>query len=231
MYNAERFQMTNRTCVMSVKRSWSWTFLNWWSGIALGVVFWYRSVCKTLITLKQKCTWDKAMKKRFAFEYEFSLNLIPKVYACVCKDGMNTHRGTMRLHWCHDKLILYRDRIVVFRKSRILHIIRVHYKTTVVDALTPRNLKEGFVLHVILVSHMAGRYYIFCFSGSVNNSPVSQYECPCTVALASSACVNKITKIITEFTRKDLFFTSETSELSTAKGYYEVNRSVLHANC
>ena len=48
------------------------------------------------------------------------------------------------------------------------------------------------------------------------NSPVSQYERPRVVALASSACVDKITKIITEFTRKDPFFTSETSELSTA---------------
>ena len=37
------------------------------------------------------------------------------------------------------------------------------------------------------------------------NSPVSQYECPRAVALASSACVDKTTKIITEFTRKDPF--------------------------
>ena len=50
------------------------------------------------------------------------------------------------------------------------------------------------------------------------NSPVSQYERPRAVALASSACVDKTTKIITEFTRKDPFFTSETSELSTATG-------------
>ena len=35
------------------------------------------------------------------------------------------------------------------------------------------------------------------------NSPVSQYERPRVVALASSACVDIITKIITELTRKD----------------------------
>ena len=50
------------------------------------------------------------------------------------------------------------------------------------------------------------------------NRPVSQYERPCAVALASSACLDRTTKIITEFTRKDPFFTSETSELSTATG-------------
>ena len=37
------------------------------------------------------------------------------------------------------------------------------------------------------------------------NLPVSQYERPRAVALASSACVDKTTKIITEFTRKDPF--------------------------
>ena len=37
------------------------------------------------------------------------------------------------------------------------------------------------------------------------NRPVSQYERPRAVALASSACVEKNTKIITEFTRKDPF--------------------------
>ena len=51
------------------------------------------------------------------------------------------------------------------------------------------------------------------------NSPVSQYERPRAVALAISTCVEKTTKIITVFTCKDpSFFTSETSELSTAKG-------------
>ena len=39
----------------------------------------------------------------------------------------------------------------------------------------------------------------------IGNSPVSQYERPRAVALASSACVDKATKIITEFTRKDPF--------------------------
>ena len=37
------------------------------------------------------------------------------------------------------------------------------------------------------------------------NSPISQYEHPRIVALASSACVNKTTKIVTDFTRKDPF--------------------------
>ena len=36
-------------------------------------------------------------------------------------------------------------------------------------------------------------------------SPVSQCERPREVALASSACVDKTTKIITEFLRKDPF--------------------------
>ena len=51
---------------------------------------------------------------------------------------------------------------------------------------------------------------VFTFCGpSPNiegNSPVSQYERPRAVALASSACGDKTTKIITEFTRKDLFY-------------------------
>ena len=38
-----------------------------------------------------------------------------------------------------------------------------------------------------------------------NNSPVLQYERPRAVALASSACVDKTTKIITDFARKDPF--------------------------
>ena len=50
------------------------------------------------------------------------------------------------------------------------------------------------------------------------NFPVSQYERPHAVALASYACVDKTTKIINEFTRKKSFFTSEMSELSTATG-------------
>ena len=42
-------------------------------------------------------------------------------------------------------------------------------------------------------------------AGYKNYSPVSQYERPRAVTLASSACVDKTTKIITEFTRKDPF--------------------------
>ena len=56
------------------------------------------------------------------------------------------------------------------------------------------------------------------FGPIMHNSPVSQYEHPHVVALASSACVDKTTKIITEFTCKDPFFASETSELSSATG-------------
>ena len=41
-------------------------------------------------------------------------------------------------------------------------------------------------------------------SGTLN-SPVLQYERPRAVTLASSACVDKTTKIITEFTGKDPF--------------------------
>ena len=55
-------------------------------------------------------------------------------------------------------------------------------------------------------------------SGNEGNSPVLQCERPHAVAIASSACVDKTTKIITEFTRKYPFFTSETSELSIATG-------------
>ena len=38
------------------------------------------------------------------------------------------------------------------------------------------------------------------------NWPVSQYERPRAFALANSAFVDKTTKIITEFTRKDPFY-------------------------
>ena len=62
--------------------------------------------------------------------------------------------------------------------------------------------------------------------------PFHNTSAPAAVALASSACVDKTTKIITEFKRKDPFFTSETSELSTATGIImKINRSVLHVNC
>ena len=53
---------------------------------------------------------------------------------------------------------------------------------------TQKNLKKGFL-----------------DTRHIHNSPVSQYERPRAVALASSACVDKTTKIITEFTRKDPF--------------------------
>ena len=66
-------------------------------------------------------------------------------------------------------------------------------------------------------NHLSTKNATFWFEPHLN-SPVSQYERPRAVALASSACVDKTTNIITEFTRKDPFFTSEMSELSTAKG-------------
>ena len=58
----------------------------------------------------------------------------------------------------------------------------------------------------------------FEFRESPSNSPGSQYERPRSVALASFACVDKTTKIITKSTRKDPFITSETSELSIETG-------------
>ena len=48
-------------------------------------------------------------------------------------------------------------------------------------------------------------WHLIVMSVTETNSPVSQYERPRTVALASSACVDKTTNIITEFTRKDPF--------------------------
>ena len=48
--------------------------------------------------------------------------------------------------------------------------------------------------------------YLFLVNArGISNWPVSQYERPRAVALASSACVDKNSKIITEFTRKDHF--------------------------
>ena len=49
------------------------------------------------------------------------------------------------------------------------------------------------------------------------NRPISQYERPRAIGLASSACVDKTTKIITEFTHKDPFFTSETATVIIMK--------------
>ena len=64
------------------------------------------------------------------------------------------------------------------------------------------------------------------------NWPVSQYERPRAVVLTSSACVDKTTKIITEFTRKDPFFYIWNKRIKYCKWYhYEVNQSVLHVNC
>ena len=40
------------SCVTSVYRSWSWTFFNSCSDIALEVAFWYRFIGKTLLTSK-----------------------------------------------------------------------------------------------------------------------------------------------------------------------------------
>ena len=64
-----------------------------------------------------------------------------------------------------------------------------------------------------------------------HNSPVSQYERPRAVALASFACVDKTTKIITEFTCKDLFYIWNEQIKYCKRYHYEVNRSVLHENC
>ena len=60
------FRWPIESCVTSVYRSWSWTFFNSCSDIALEVAFWYRSIGKTLLTSKKrKCACDKAIKKRY----------------------------------------------------------------------------------------------------------------------------------------------------------------------
>ena len=74
----------------------------------------------------------------------------------------------------------------------------VRYNQTLSDcavliAGVPQGTKLGPITFQIIINDAA------C------NSPVSLYERPRPVALASSACVDKITKIITEFTRKDPF--------------------------
>ena len=66
---------------------------------------------------------------------------------------------------------------------------------------------------------------------AVLNWPVSEYERPRAVALASSACVDKTTKIITEFTRKDPFYIRNKRIKYCKRYHYEVNQSVLHVNC
>ena len=71
----------------------------------------------------------------------------------------------------------------------------------------------------------------FIKNNTILNSPVSQYERPRAVALASSACVDKITKIVTEFTRKDPFLHLNERIKYCKRYHYEVNRSVLHVNC
>ena len=56
------------------------------------------------------------------------------------------------------------------------------------------------IYYIPLLTLNGLRHKRFVFS-----SPISQYERPRPVALASSACVDKTTKIITEFTHKDPF--------------------------
>ena len=46
------FRWPIESCVMSVYRSWSWTFFSSCSDIAFEVVFCYRSIGKTLLTSK-----------------------------------------------------------------------------------------------------------------------------------------------------------------------------------
>ena len=68
-------------------------------------------------------------------------------------------------------------------------------------------------------------YYLNWISDSGRiqlNSPVSQYERPRAVALASSACVDKTTKIITEFTRKDFFYIGNERIKYCNRYYYEL---------
>ena len=69
----------------NMKRSWSWTFFSSWSGITLDIAFWYWSVSvRRSSPQKWKCACDKVTKKRFAFEYEFSLNPILHLNSKLC---------------------------------------------------------------------------------------------------------------------------------------------------
>ena len=61
-----------------------------------------------------------------------------------------------------------------------------------------------------------------CYQHAKANSPISQYERPREVGLASSACVDKTTKIITEFTHKDPFLHLKRAKYCN-RYYYEVN--------
>ena len=72
--------------------------------------------------------------------------------------------------------------------------------------ILPSNMAAGLFIERLLgnkQSRMVERIGSIVTNVQLYNSPVSQYERPRAVALASSACVDKT--IITEFTRKDLF--------------------------
>ena len=61
------------SCVMCVKRSWSWTWFNSWSSITFGIAFLiliYQTAAHDL--KKQKCACEQAMTKLFLFKYESS---------------------------------------------------------------------------------------------------------------------------------------------------------------
>ena len=74
---------------MSVKHSWNWTFFSLWSGITLGIAFWYQSSDRCSWPQKQKCPCEKPMKKCLAFELESSFR-IPDI------------RPTWKQRWCVD---------------------------------------------------------------------------------------------------------------------------------
>ena len=76
----------------------------------------------------------------------------------------------------------------------------MHKKALFVRSLHQAHGPINIIMIIYLYVH-----YMTSWAFFLVNWPVSQYKRPRAVALASSACVDKTTKIITEFTRKDPF--------------------------
>ena len=101
--------------------------------------------------------------------------------------------------------------------------------TLIVIPLTWQSHTSDVDAHAMLI--MCNASAAFGFTWALKYISIDPFPNTSAPTLASSPCVDKTTKIITEFTRKDPFFTSETSELVLQKVSSEVNRSVLHVNC
>ena len=87
------------------------------------------------------------------------------------------------------------------RNISISEKVLVHYGVFLTDV----SLLRPVLMKCQVSTQPGNSWEDFLWSQSMNISPVSQYERPRAVALASSACVDKTTEIITEFTRKDPF--------------------------